>query len=238
MLFSILRSQNITEALISILLSLPIIMLTISIHETAHGWMAKKCGDNTAYNLGRLTLNPLKHFDLFGFLAMLLVGYGWAKPVPVNARNFRNHKRGMALTAAAGPGINLIVGVICAVLAGVSGGASAIIPFPNQFSADVYGWMISFLLLAAQYNFLFMIFNLIPVPPFDGSRIAYVFLPDRIYFGVMRYERQIMYGVLIAMVVLSNFTNFSFGNIAGRITELIYYKIGNSILQLLSLLPH
>ena len=107
MLFSILFSKgDFLSIFVSLLLSLPIMMLALAIHETAHGYVAWKCGDNTAYNLGRLTLNPLKHLDPVGFLCLLIFGFGWAKPVPINTRNFRNPKRGMALSALAGPAAN------------------------------------------------------------------------------------------------------------------------------------
>jgi Zn-dependent protease len=116
MLFSLLGGGSLQDIIIRLLLSLPMIMLALSAHEAAHGWVAYKCGDPTAYNMGRLTLNPAKHLDPIGFLSMLIFGYGWAKPVPVHTRNFKNPRRGMALTGAAGPAANLLLGVICAVL--------------------------------------------------------------------------------------------------------------------------
>ena len=103
MLFSILRSGDPLAAFLSLLLMLPIMLLALSLHETAHGWVAWRCGDPTARNLGRLTLNPLKHIDPMGLIFLMIFGYGWAKPVPINTRYFRKPKRDMALTAAAGP---------------------------------------------------------------------------------------------------------------------------------------
>ena len=102
MLASLLSGGSITEFIIGLILRLPIVMLALSLHETAHGYVALKLGDPTAQNYGRLTLNPTKHFDPLGFLCMVLFGFGWAKPVPINARYFKNPKRGMALSAAAG----------------------------------------------------------------------------------------------------------------------------------------
>ncbi len=205
MLFSLLESPDPKAMIISLLLSLPVILMALVIHETAHGYVAWKCGDNTAYNLGRLTLNPLKHLDPLGVLCMLIFGFGWAKPVPINTRNFRNPKRGMALSAAAGPAANLLLGLISALLYGMFaalelsfGKATGILPTAVDFAAQLC-W------LGALYNFLFMAFNLIPVPPFDGSRILLVFLPTKIYFAVMRYERQIMFGLLVVLLVLSQF---------------------------------
>ena len=203
MLLNVLSGGNIRDALIQILLMLPIVMFALSFHETAHGYIAHLCGDDTAYRLGRLTLNPAKHLDPLGFLCMLLVGFGWAKPVPVNARNFKNPKVGMALTGIAGPASNFLLGLLNALLCGLSfvlylrfyeNGS-----FVNTFLALCY----QFFWLATIINFLFMAFNLVPFPPFDGSRFVYVFLPTRVYFSIMRYERQIMLGLLVFFFLLS-----------------------------------
>lgn len=236
MLFSILQGGDIKEAIIQLLLSLPIIILALTVHETAHGYVAYKCGDPTAYNLGRLTLNPFKHLDPIGFLAMLVFGFGWAKPVPINTRYFRNPKRGMALTAAAGPVINLLMGIVSAVLCGVLLAFYTYLHYLSTNAFLVTCVKVTYLLfeLGALYNFLFMAFNLIPVPPFDGSRIAFVFLPQRLYFKVMRYEQQIMIGILIALFLLSRFFSFSpFSWIAYTLTESIAIPIANGILGLL-----
>ncbi|MBQ9132408.1 MAG: site-2 protease family protein, partial [Clostridia bacterium] len=230
-LLSILgQSGSLTDALISLLLSLPVILFALCFHETAHGWMAWKCGDDTAYNLGRLTLNPLKHLHPVGAICMLVFGYGWAKPVPVNVRNFRNYKRGMALTAAAGPCSNLILGLIGALVTGVCNAWYSYLYYAgaSQMMMNVAMYTCTFFYLTAIYNFLLMAFNMIPVPPFDGSRLALVFLPDRAYFGIMRYERQIMFGILIAMVVLSRFGFSPFGWIAEKLTDLIASPVGNA----------
>ncbi len=234
MLFSLLQGGNIQDIIISLLLTLPIVLFALCIHETAHGWVAWKCGDSTAYNMGRLTLNPLKHLDPIGTVCMLLIGYGWANPVPVNTRNFRNPRKGMALTAAAGPGANMLIGLFSAIVAGILYGLQYkfFATSPSELVFNIYSWTYTFFLLGAQINFTYMIFNLIPLPPFDGSRIAYVFLPDRIYFGVMRYERQILMGVLIGMMILTNFTNFSFGSGARWLTNLICENVAKLIFSL------
>ncbi len=238
MLLDILFSGgDIQSTLISLLLTLPIMMLALSVHETAHGYVAYKCGDPTAYNLGRLTLNPIKHLDPIGFACLLLFGFGWAKPVPINTRNFRNPKRGMAISALAGPLTNFLLGVICAVLYGVTYAL-----FVQKYMAFDYTQTSVFLLNLLQYltvafqfgayiNFLYMAFNLIPVPPFDGSRIALAFLPTRIYFKVMRYERQIMYGILIALFVLSYLNLSPFTFIYEGLTDLIAQPIFEAILS-------
>lgn len=224
MLTSLLRGGDIKSTILSLLISLPVILFALSIHEVAHGFVAYKCGDRTAYNLGRLTLNPLKHLDPMGFLFMLVFGFGWAKPVPVNTRNFHNHKRGMALTAAAGPAANLIMGLISSVLYGLCLAWYSFLFFTSssEFLVMLAFWCAQLFSISALLNFIYMTFNLIPVPPFDGSRIALVFLPDRAYFGIMRYERQIMLGILLALFALSYLFNFSpFSFVAEKLTTLV-----------------
>lgn len=236
MLLDILSGGSIAKILISLLLSMPVIMLALSLHETAHGYVAYKCGDRTAYNLGRLTLNPIKHIDPMGFLCMLVLGFGWAKPVPINTRNFNNPKRGMALSALAGPAANAIMGFISAILFGFTQALEmyllyrGISPF-----ADACLYYASLLFqLSALYNFLFMAFNLIPLPPFDGSRIALAFLPPKTYFGLMKYERQIMFGLLIALFALSRFGFSPFSWLAGKLTIGIANPIYNLFIRLFS----
>lgn len=229
MLFSILSGGSIQNVIISLLLSLPIILFALAFHETAHGFVAWKCGDPTAYNLGRLTLNPVKHLDPIGFLSMLIFGFGWAKPVPVNARYFRNPKRGMALSALAGPAANALLGVISAVLAGLVFVLYTFVSMPAFLTTCTY-WAFQLFFLSAQYNFLFMAFNLIPCPPFDGSRIALLFLPTKTYFSIMRYERQIMIGVLVAVMVLSRLGYSPFSWIANELT----YGIANGVNRLVA----
>ena len=222
MLLSLLNGGDLTDIVVSLLLSVPIIIIALVFHETAHGYVAWKCGDNTASNLGRLTLDPRKHLDPMGLIAMLIFGYGWAKPVPVNTRNFRNPKRGMALTAAAGPAANLILGVISALFGGFFMALYNYLYFKTGgFIMTCVYWLTYMCELSAVYNFLFMVFNLIPIPPFDGSRIAFVFLPQKYYFGIMRYERQIMLGLLIALLVLDRFYFSPFSLIANKLTYLI-----------------
>ena len=230
MLFSILgQGGDLTQALISLLLSLPVILFALCFHEAAHGWAALKCGDRTAYNLGRLTLNPLKHLDPIGAVCMLVFGYGWAKPVPINTRNFRNHKRGMALTALAGPAANLLIGIIGALFAGFVNALYAYLYItkasPLLLNIATYSWNLFY--LTALYNFLLMAFNMIPVPPFDGSRVALTFLPTDTYFRIMRYEQQIMIGILIAMMLLSRFGFSPFSWIANQLTDLIMEPVSN-----------
>lgn len=211
MLLSMLTGGSIQDMIIYLLLSLPIIVLSLSLHETAHGYAAWKCGDPTAYNLGRLSLNPIKHLDLMGTLCMLLVGFGWAKPVPINTRYFRKPKRDMAITAAAGPLSNLLLGAFFALLYGAFVAFWQYYGFVGETELwyNVLDWSAQLCVIGALVNFTFAFFNLIPIPPFDGSRIFFSFLPTKTYFAIMRYEQQIMYGLLIALLACSIFFDFS-----------------------------
>ena len=236
MLFSILSSGNIREAIISLLLMIPVILISLSTHEAAHGYIAYKMGDPTAYNLGRVTLNPLKHIDPMGSLCMLIFGYGWAKPVPINARYFRKPKYGMAFTAIAGPISNILIGIIGAFLYSVtlflfSFFAADILT--KEMLTNVLTVLLNFFYYLGFMNFVLAVFNLIPIPPFDGSRFFSLFLPDKIYFSMMKYERYIMIGILLFMIVCSRLFNFSpFGWVADKLFDLI----ANSTFKLLSLI--
>ena len=206
------------ELLLSILLSLPILLFSLSCHEVAHGYIAYKMGDPTARNLGRLTLNPLKHLDPMGTLLMLLVGYGWAKPVPINTRYFKNPKKGMVLTALAGPLTNFLLGFVLLILtAAYSVIMNTFVLNENttQFAFVIAETVFQTLYFGAYLNVTLAVFNLLPVPPFDGSRIFLSFLPPKWYFGIMKYERYILIGVLALFYldVLTVPVNFITGHI-------------------------
>ena len=192
---------DIQSFIISLLLSLPIVLLALSVHETAHGFVAYKLGDPTANNLGRLTLNPIKHVDPIGFICMVLCGFGWAKPVPVNTRFFKKPKRDMALTAAAGPLSNLLLALIFAVLLRIELTVYSNIPSLTNFSYQMFMWSETFLYLGVRLNVTLAVFNLIPFPPFDGSRMFLVLLPTDTYFKIMRYEKYIYIALMFALVL-------------------------------------
>ena len=193
----IFGNGSIQDYIISTLLTLPIILFSLSFHEMAHGFAAYKMGDPTAKNFGRLTLNPLKHLDPIGALCMLLAGFGWAKPVPINARNFKNPRIGMAISGAAGPISNLLLALISALLLKLVFEISFFAFLPQI----VISILFTFLLLSVQLNISLAVFNLLPIPPLDGSRILYVFLPTKLYFGIMKYER-IIYLILMGALML------------------------------------
>ena len=239
MLFSILSlilNGEVREAIIILLLMIPVILISLSAHEASHGYIAYKMGDPTAYNLGRVTLNPLKHLDPMGSLCMLVFGYGWAKPVPINARYFRKPKYGMAFTAIAGPISNIIIGIIGALLYSVT--TFLYLRFftnlvETAILLNIMQVLRTFFYYLGFMNLVLAVFNLIPIPPFDGSRFFSLFLPERIYFSMMKYERYIMIGILLLMIVCSRLFNFSpFGWVADKLFDLV----ANPVFKLFTLL--
>ena len=193
--------MNFLSDILFMLLSLPVMLVALSTHESAHGYAAYKLGDPTARSLGRITLNPVKHFDLFGFLSMLVFHIGWAKPVPVNARYFKNPRRDFAIVGAAGPISNVILALIHLLILRLvllfSTNALTNNTLPEGVGLTVLAIAVYILYMGVAMNVILAIFNLVPVPPFDGSRIFYAFLPPKWYFGVMKYERYIMLGCII-----------------------------------------
>lgn len=177
------------------------VFISLPIHEVAHGYIANKLGDDTAFYQGRLSLNPFRHLDLFGTISMVLFGYGWAKPVPVNPVRFRcNMRLGMALTALAGPVSNLLLSLICMMLlksTNLLGGATEIEFF------YFLGWIFAEMCFA---NIGLAFFNLLPIPPLDGSRVLNYFLPYRAQAFMDNLENYSSY-IILGLLLLSNRTN-------------------------------
>lgn len=189
MIFDIIRNGFSFETVLSLLSRVFVVFCTLPVHEYAHAFVATKLGDDTARLKGRLTLAPLAHIDLIGALMIFLVGFGYAKPVPVNPRKFKNPKAGMALTALAGPLSNVIMAFLFLVLGNIS-----LILYGKTdmiFLSVAY----SFFLFAARINVGLAVFNFIPIPPLDGSRIVNLIIPSKYYFKIMQYERYIILGV-------------------------------------------
>ena len=227
-LISAVKNADVFSLIAIILTSAVLFLVCMPSHEFAHAYAAYKLGDNTAKYQGRLTLNPLKHLDIWGMLMILVIGVGYAKPVPVNMLNFKNRKKDMALVAIAGPLMNLLCGIVFIFL-NVLVFHLLITPYLNahaleiilhndftQADANVINSLDILLYdpsivgkLLYCLNFVFStvanisislaIFNLIPIPPFDGSRILGYFLPDRIYYKIMKYEH-IIFIVVLALL--------------------------------------
>lgn len=170
------------------------ILLCLVVHEVCHGLAAYWLGDPTAKRSRRLSLNPLHHLDVFGLLMMVTVGFGWAKPVPVDPRYFKKPKQGMAVTALAGPLSNFLLAYLAALGANA---LAAVMTLRGETTGVSLAFQFCYLLVLL--NIGLGVFNLIPFPPLDGSKVVAMFLPDRLYLRWMQLER---YGMLVLMAVL------------------------------------
>ena len=179
-------------------------LIALTVHEYSHGYAAYRMGDPTAKSLGRLTLNPLKHLDPIGALCMIFFRFGWAKPVPINPRYFKNPKKGFAIVALSGPVANLVLsffsaGLYLLFLALLTG-----VAFESMLWLNIAKNWLLFLYVFHSLNLGLAIFNLIPIPPLDGSRLLSLVLPPKKYFGLMRYERYI-YFILLGWLFIGDF---------------------------------
>lgn len=180
-----------TDLIISIIPAL----ICITFHETCHGLTAYALGDPTAKRAGRLSLNPIKHIDWMGLAMMVVFKFGWAKPVPVNMRNFKNPKRGMAVTALAGPLSNVLLSVV---MLGIYGPLYILVAF--GYGGSVLPVLVRMIGTTAYLSLALAVFNLIPVPPLDGSKVLYSVISDDKYMKLMIYER---YGMILMLILVS-----------------------------------
>jgi Zn-dependent protease len=193
MIFDVIRNGFTLQTFINLLARVFIVFCVLPVHEYAHALLATKQGDMTAKMSGRLTLNPLAHIDPIGALMIFIAGFGYAKPVPVNIRNFKNRKKGMAITALAGPVSNILMGFVSIVIMNI-------VQIPLYTSGStILEVLYYFLYFNAVININLAVFNLLPVPPLDGSRLIAVILPDKYYYKIMQNERYIMIAVLILL---------------------------------------
>jgi len=196
------------DSLLDAVLRVTAVLLCLTVHETCHGLAAYALGDPTAKRMHRLSFNPLRHIDWFGLAMMFFAGFGWAKPVPVNPQYFKKAKQGMALTALAGPVSNLLLAVLLIFL-------SKMIYLYMPYTAGT-NMLFQFLLyVAAPLSVGLGLFNLLPIPPLDGSKVLAVIFPDRVYNNLMRYEH---YGILV-LLALSYFgiTGSLISNLIGNV---------------------
>ena len=206
MLLGLLQSAPLVFAIIAVIL-----LYSLALHELGHAWVADRVGDKTARNLGRVTLNPLKHLDPIGTLLILVVGFGWAKPVPIRPANFNNYRVGMFLVSIAGVVINVLIALLCLFTLRALGvnlnNVQQIFPQSGTLTNPLaYG-----LFFAAQINILLAVFNLFPIPPLDGSKVLQAFAPASWQRAMWQLER---YGffIVIALVVFFDDQVFGFIN--------------------------
>lgn len=231
MLLNLFTDGFSAKAAISLLLFLPTLLISLTVHEYAHGYVAYKCGDNTAMWNGRLTLNPIKHLDPIGTVMMLFFGFGYAKPVPINPRNFKHYRRDLCLVAIAGPLSNILLSLIGMIVLYVS-----LLFMPNTFAlitSSSYKYFIGasnfsilyleFILTFIFSNITLAVFNLLPIPPLDGSRIVSSLLSGNLAYYYNKYENIIMLFVfvLLSRGILSTPINLAAGFIAKGLESII-----------------
>lgn len=178
----------------NLLYTIPAVLIAIVLHEWAHGFISYKLGDPSPKAEGRLSLNPLKHLDPVGTLCLLFFRFGWAKPVQVNPNYYKDRKMGMMWTALAGPIMNFIISFMTILIVII-----ILKFFPNFILTDLGYYVYNVLLVTSFLSISLGVFNLIPIPPLDGSKILFAILPEDMYFAYMKYER---YGMILLVILL------------------------------------
>ena len=211
--------QHYLNMLIEWLQVIPAVMISLTFHEFCHGYVAYLLGDPTAKNAGRLTINPLKHLDPIGLICMVIARFGWAKPVPVNMYYFKKPKRDMAIVAVAGPLSNLLLGFVCIFF------YYLLILYAPEYA--FLQAMAEFIATVAILSVGFAVFNMIPLPPLDGSRLLGLILPGHLYYKLMQYERQIqlVFMLLLFFGVLSTPLAYARSFVIGGIERIVRWII-------------
>ena len=210
---NILRNLN-WSVLENALLAVIPALICITFHELAHGFTAYKLGDPTAKNMGRLTLNPIKHIDIMGLLMMVIFKFGWAKPVPVNMFNFKKPKWYMAITALAGPLSDLALSVVVLFILGLVLG-----PIVDNSESRTSYIALELIGNTAYISTALAIFNLLPIPPLDGSKVLFSFFSEPVYFKLMRYER---YGMILLILIM---VTGVFSRTIGQLTYSLFTRL-------------
>lgn len=201
------------ELLKNSLISIAVVLFSLTVHEFSHGYVSYLLGDDTAKNMGRLSLNPIKHIDLIGALCMFFFRFGWAKAVPINPNRYKNFRLGTVLVSFAGPLSNLIMAFA----------ATFVYVYAVGIKNMYEGLIIDFLTMFITMNISLAVFNFVPVSPLDGSKILLAFLPERAYRFVLKYER---YGFII-LIVLTSFSSFS-GFISGAVLPVLNFFVNTA----------
>lgn len=230
MLMGLFSCGGVASRLEQIMYSLPGILFAITLHEWAHAFAANKMGDPTARNEGRLTINPLAHIDPIGFLMMFIVGFGWAKPVPVNPRNYRNYRKGEIVVSLAGVTMNIILALVSALV------MYTIIFISATSNAALTSGVLSKIIMMLSYsvmiNCCLFVFNLLPIFPLDGYHVAEVLLAKRLGPKPFMFLRNYGRFILIGIILLGAITGFSIiGIAAGWIQQGIFFLM-NSLFTL------
>lgn len=222
MIFDLFRGNaDFYDIIIGFFSRLFVVFCTMPIHEYAHAYVATKLGDETPRLSGRLSLNPMAHIDPIGAVMIFLCGFGYAKPVGVNPRNFKDPKKGMALTAVAGPVSNLIMGFIFIAISTVYLNVVEMSGILTNANFNFFNSIYSFFYFAAAINVNLAVFNLLPIPPLDGSRILQLLIPAKHYYKFMQYERYVV--IVVFLLILSGVLSKPLSYISGLIIVLFSF---------------
>lgn len=206
------------ETILDYLIKALVLFTAVPVHECAHAWVAEKMGDDTGRKQGRITLNPFAHLTLWGSLMMILVGFGWGKPVMVDSRNFKNPKKGMVLTSLAGPASNFIMAFLSMIVYKVL----AFLSFAKDSSTlDMLATVFVYITLI---NISLAVFNFLPIPPLDGSKIFNAILPEKWYFTIMKYENFIFIALII--LVYSGLLDTPLSFLQGKVIDVMLFLTG------------